>query len=188
MGGYKHRGSELNWRRAGRSIDRQRRRETPVARWGPPRIRQHLNSCMTRYVRHARADPRQFVLGGEDGHMKNHPSTHPPSWWSSAALDGNARALLLHHAQPPSTTHISQVPEKEPWIGSDVCTQLRNSRIHLPPIPLACIYSGATVLYLLPRVLLLQELPAICARTRAGLLIVATLFIIAATTSARVPL
>jgi hypothetical protein len=22
-----------------------------------------------------RADPRQFVLGGEDGHMKNHP--HP---------------------------------------------------------------------------------------------------------------
>lgn len=73
--------------------------------------------------------------------------------------------------------------------GSDVCTQLRNSRIHLlPPIPLACIYSGATVLYLLPRVLLLQELPAICARTRAGLLIVATVFIIAATTSARVPL
>lgn len=33
-----------------------------------------------------------------------------------AALDGNARALLLHHAQPPSThlypyLYLSRVPE-----------------------------------------------------------------------------
>jgi hypothetical protein len=26
----------------------------------------------------ARRRLRQFVLGGEDGHMKNHPSIHPP--------------------------------------------------------------------------------------------------------------
>lgn len=57
-----------------------------------------------------------------------------------------------------------------------------------PPLWLWPVFiAEQAVFYLLPRVLLLQELPAICARTRAGLLIVATLFIIAATTSARVP-
>jgi hypothetical protein len=53
---------------------------------------------------------RQFVLGGEDGHMKNHPDypmvrselrEEGAGAWPEA-LDGNARALLLHHAQPPS--------------------------------------------------------------------------------------
>jgi hypothetical protein len=46
-----------------------------------------------------------------------------------AALDGNARALLLHHAQPPSNLYCQEEPRNTPLPLCD------------PQIPsLACIY------------------------------------------------
>lgn len=76
-----------------------------------------------------------------------------------AALDGNARALLLHHAHPPSiyrcylSSYISlKCARKEPWIGSDRTFALSFSilKLILPSIPLACIYSRAMVVYSRP--------------------------------------
>jgi hypothetical protein len=88
---------------------------------------------------------RQFVFGGEDGHMKNHPDypmvrselrEEGAGAWPEA-LDGHARALLLHHAQPPSIPYLISIAWRCQGNGMD---KYMYSQIPYPYPPLACTY------------------------------------------------